>query len=291
MNLAIVTDSTAYLPTEEVARLGIHVVPLHVVIDGEELVEGVEATPGQVAAALRAHRRVSTSRPTPSAFLEAYEAAAEAGADEVVSVHISADMSGTVDSAMLAARQAPVPVHVVDSRSMGMAMGYAVLAAAEAAAAGQGAEAVAATALSRAQSTNVWFCVDTLEHLRRGGRIGTASALLGSALAIKPLLALEDGHIALAEKVRTSARALSRMEDLAVGAAEQAGGAGCVDLAVHHIDAASRSQELADRLHERLPGAATPLVVELGAVVGAHVGPGTLGVVVSPRPARADGRG
>ena len=291
MNVAIVTDSTAYLPEDSVTRLGVQVVPLHVVIDGEELVEGVEATPGQVAAALRAHRRVSTSRPTPSAFLEAYEAAAEAGADEVVSVHISADMSGTVDSARLAARQAPLPVHVVDSRSMGMAMGYAVVSAAEAAAAGQGAKAVAAVALSRAEAAKVWFCVDTLEHLRRGGRIGTASALLGSALAIKPLLALEDGHIALAEKVRTSARALARLEDLAAGAAEAAGGAGCVDLTVHHIDAAARAGELADRLHARMPDAATPLVVELGAVVGAHVGPGTLGVVVSPRPAGADRRG
>lgn len=281
MNVAIVTDSTAYLPEEAVAKHGITVVPLHVVIDGRELVEGVEASPGEVAAALRGHRRVSTSRPTPSAFLEAYEAAAEAGADEVVSVHISADMSGTVDSAMLAARQAPVPVHVVDSRSMGMAMGYAVLSAAEAAARGEGGKAVAALARSRAEATKVWFCVATLEHLRRGGRIGAASALLGSALAIKPLLALEEGHIELVEKVRTSARALSRMEDLAVGFA---GSAGCVDLAVHHIDAADRARELAVRLQERLPGSAEPVVVELGAVVGAHVGPGTLGVVVAPRP-------
>ena len=291
MKVAIVTDSTAYLPADAVARHGIRVVPLHVVIDGEELVEGVEATPGQVAAALRAHRRVSTSRPTPSAFLEAYEAAAEAGADEVVSVHISADMSGTVDSARLASRQAPLPVHVVDSRSMGMAMGYAVVSAAEAAAAGEGSKAVAATALSRSEAASVWFYVDTLEHLRRGGRIGTASALLGSALAIKPLLALADGHITLAEKVRTSTRALARLGDLAVGAAEAAGGAGCVDLTVHHIDAAGRAEELAGRLHERMPDAGSPLVVELGAVVGAHVGPGTLGVVVSPRPAAAARRG
>ncbi|GAA1243044.1 DegV family protein [Oryzihumus leptocrescens] len=288
MNVAIVTDSTAYLPAEVVARHGIRVVPLHVVLDGTERDEGVDVDPGQVAAALRAHRRVSTSRPTPSAFLEAYEAAAEAGADEVVSVHISADMSGTVDSAVLAARHAPVPVEVVDSRSMGMAMGYAVLAAAEAAERGEGARAVAGIARSRARATKVWFCVDTLEHLHRGGRIGKASALLGSALAIKPLLTLEDGHIELAEKVRTSARAVARMEDLAVGAAEAAGGDACVELAVHHIDAPARATELAGRLHERLPGAPEPMLVELGPVVGAHVGPGTLAVVVAPRPGRGD---
>ena len=288
MNVAIVTDSTAYLPAEVVARHGIRVVPLHVVLDGTELDEGVDVDPGQVAAALRAHRRVSTSRPTPSAFHEAYEAAAEAGADEIVSVHISADMSGTVDSAMLAARHAPVPVEVVDSRSMGMAMGYAVLAAAEAAERGEGARSVAGIARSRARATKVWFCVDTLEHLHRGGRIGKASALLGSALAIKPLLTLEDGHIELAEKVRTSARAVARMEDLAVGAAEAAGGDACVELAVHHIDAPDRAGELAARLHERLPGAPEPMLVELGPVVGAHVGPGTLAVVVAPRPGRRD---
>ena len=288
MNVAIVTDSTAYLPAEVVARHGIRVVPLHVVLDGTELDEGVDVDPGQVAAALRAHRRVSTSRPTPSAFLEAYEAAAEAGADEIVSVHISADMSGTVDSAMLAARHAPVPVEVVDSRSMGMAMGYAVLAAAEAAERGEGARAVAGIARSRARATKVWFCVDTLEHLHRGGRIGKASALLGSALAIKPLLTLEDGHIELAEKVRTSARAVARMEDLAVGAAEAAGGDACVELAVHHIDAPDRANELAARLHERLAGTPEPMLVELGPVVGAHVGPGTLAVVVAPRPGRRD---
>lgn len=288
MNVAIVTDSTAYLPAEVVARHGIRVVPLHVVMDGTELDEGVDVDPGQVAAALRAHRRVSTSRPTPSAFLEAYEAAAAAGAEAIVSVHISADMSGTYDSAMLAARHAPVPVEVVDSRSMGMAMGYAVLAAAEAAERGEDARSVAGVARSRARATKVWFCVDTLEHLHRGGRIGKASALLGSALAIKPLLTLEDGHIELAEKVRTSARAVARMEDLALGAAEAAGGDACVELAVHHIDAPDRATELAGRLHERLPGAPEPMLVELGPVVGAHVGPGTLAVVVAPRPGRGD---
>ena len=165
---------------------------------------------------------------------------------------------------------------------------YAVLAAAEAAERGEDARSVAGVARSRARATKVWFCVDTLEHLHRGGRIGKASALLGSALAIKPLLTLEDGHIELAEKVRTSARAVARMEDLALGAAEAAGGDACVELAVHHIDAPDRATELAGRLHERLPGAPEPMLVELGPVVGAHVGPGTLAVVVAPRPGRGD---
>ena len=184
---------------------------------------------------------------------------------------------------MLAASQSPIPVEVVDSRSLGMAMGYAVLSAAKAAQQGKDVKTVAAIASSRAEAATVIFYVDTLEHLRRGGRIGAASALLGSALAIKPLLALSDGHIKTIEKVRTSARALSRLEELALRAVGAADGPG-VDVAVHHLDSPVRAAELADRLRTRLPPTATVVLVELGAVVGAHVGPGTIAVAISPRP-------
>jgi len=287
VSVAIVTDSTAYLPVDLVMRQGIRVVPLHVVLGGRQFREGVDVTTADVAAALRRFTPVSTSRPSPQAFLDAYEAAAADGADAVVSVHISADMSGTVESATLAASQSPIPVEVVDSRSMGMAMGYAVLSAATAAERGYDAKAVAAMARSRALAATVIFYVDTLEYLRRGGRIGTASALLGSALAIKPLLALSDGNIAAVEKVRTSVRALSRLEELALrasGAASGASGASGVDIAVHHLDSQLRAQDLVDRLLTKVAPATTVVLVELGAVVGAHVGPGTIAVAVSPRP-------
>ena len=282
MSVALVTDSTAYLPVELVERQGIRVVPLHVILGGKQFSEGVDVTTAQVAAALRKFTPVSTSRPSPQAFLDVYEAAAAEGADAVVSVHISADMSGTVESAALAASQSPIPVEVVDSRSMGMAMGYAVLSAAAAAGQGQEAKAVAAVARSRAGAATVIFYVDTLEYLRRGGRIGVASALLGSALAIKPLLALSDGHIAAIEKVRTSARALSRLEELALKAAGAAGEPG-VDIAVHHLDSLARASDLVERLHSRVAPTSSVVLVELGAVVGAHVGPGTIAVAVSPR--------
>lgn len=284
MSVAIVTDTTAYLPSSVVAERGLRVVPLHVVIAGREFSEGVDVTTAEVAAALRAFRPVSTSRPAPSAFLQAYEDAAAAGASAVVSIHLSADMSSTVESARLAAQQAPIPVTVVDSRSLGMAMGYAVLAAADAAAAGEDAQSIAALALSRCEASTVVFYVDTLEHLRRGGRIGAASAFLGSALAIKPILSLRDGHISALEKVRTSARALSRLEELAVEAALKAD-AGCdgVDIAVQHLDSLTRAEGLAERLRERAASAHEVRIVELGAVVGAHVGPGTIAVAVSPR--------
>lgn len=283
MSVAIVTDSTASLPADLVNSHGIQVVPLHVVLGGQELSEGIDITAAELAAALRKLSAVSTSRPSPQAFLEAYEAASAGGATAVVSVHLSADMSGTVGSASLAALQSPIPVEVVDSRSVGMAMGYAVLSAASAARRGMDAKAVAAVARSRAHAATVIFYVDTLEHLRRGGRIGAASALLGSALHIKPLLALSDGHIKPIEKVRTSARALSRLEELALRAAEAAEDGG-VDIAVHHCDSQTRAGDLVDRLRARLPSSASVMLVELGAVVGAHVGPGTIAVAVCPRP-------
>ncbi|MHB8273780.1 MAG: DegV family protein [Dermatophilaceae bacterium] len=283
MNVTIVTDSTAYLPLGLVASHSIRVVPLHVVVGGKQFSEGVDITTAEVAAALRKFTPVSTSRPSPQQFLEVYEAAAASGADAVVSVHISSDMSGTAESAALAAGLSPITVEVVDSRSIGMAMGYAVLSAAEAARQGRDAKTVAAIASSRARAATIIFYVDTLEHLRRGGRIGAASALLGSALAIKPLLALADGRIRPIEKVRTAARALSRLEELALRAAAAAGKAG-VDIAVHHLDSPTRASDLVDRLRTKLPATATVALVELGAVVGAHVGPGTIAVAVSPRP-------
>ena len=130
MSTALVTDSTAYLPADLLEGLDVRVVALHVVVGGREHSEGVDVDARQVASALRSFTPVSTSRPAPAAFLEAYEAAAGAGADAVVSVHISGDMSSTIGGAELAAAESPVPVTVVDSRAMGMAMGYAVLAGA-----------------------------------------------------------------------------------------------------------------------------------------------------------------
>ncbi|MGL5863921.1 MAG: DegV family protein, partial [Phycicoccus sp.] len=219
MPTVLVTDSTAYLPGDVADRFGVRVVPLHVVIGGREHREGVDIEAGGVAEALRGFMPVSTSRPAPAAFLQAYEASAAAGADAVVSVHLSRAMSSTIGGAELAAPRSPIPVTVVDSRSLGMAMGHAVLAGARAAADGAGAGDVARLVEATCASSTVVFYVDTLEYLRRGGRIGTAGALLGSALAIKPILGLRDGQIVPLEKVRTSSRAIARLEELAADAA------------------------------------------------------------------------
>ncbi|WP_031076087.1 DegV family protein [Streptomyces sp. NRRL WC-3742] len=277
-DLALVTDSTAYLPQEALDRYGISVVPLSVSVGDTVLSEGVEISPKDVAEALRARQRVTTSMPNPEAFAAAYRAAAEAGATGIVSVHISGELSGTVEAARLAAAEAPVPVRVVDSRMVGMALGYGVLAAAEAIGAGQGLEAAAEAAGRRAAVTSGFFYVDTLEHLRRGGRIGAAQALLGSALAVKPLLHLDGGRIEPLEKVRTASRAIARLEEIAV----ERSGEGAVDITVHHLAAEDRAEPLAQRLRARVPGLRELYVGEVGAVIGAHVGPGLLAVVVAP---------
>jgi DegV family protein with EDD domain len=284
MPVALVTDSTASLPASVVDARRIIVVPLQVVIGARCYDEGVEggATPATVAEALREWRPVSTSRPTPAAMLAAYAKAAAGGADEIVSIHLSGEMSGTYESAQLAAREAPVKVTPVDSRQLGMATGFAVLAAADVLEAGGSAVEAVAAARRRAEATTSLFYVDTLEYLRRGGRIGAAAALLGSALSVKPLLQLDDGRIGTLEKVRTSARALSRLEELAVESA----GSQAVDIAVAHLASPDRADVLASTLRTRLAGNLGDRAVEVGevgAVIGAHVGPGMVAVVVAPR--------
>ncbi|MFF9123324.1 DegV family protein [Streptomyces sp. NPDC014889] len=278
-HVAIVTDSTAYLPPWTMERHGITAVPLTVVLGDQALEEGTEISTRSLAQALQKRRFVTTSRPSPQQFAETYRRVAESGASGIVSLHLSAELSGTYDAAVLAAREAPVPVRVVDTGMVAMALGFCALAAAETAEAGGTADEAVAAAEKRAGGTSAFFYVDTLDYLRRGGRIGAAQALLGSALAVKPLLQLQDGRIELLEKVRTASKAIARLEEIV---AERAGGAD-VDVAVHHLAAHERASALADRLRTRVSGLADLHVSEVGAVIGAHTGPGLLGVVVSPR--------
>jgi DegV family protein with EDD domain len=281
MSVAVVTDSSGVVPPELLAGRDLTVVPLHVRIGSRSGPEGTEITPADVAAAMRGRRvDVSTSRPSPAEFAVAYRRALDAGASGVVSVHLSRRLSGTYDSAVLAAREFPAgTVRVVDSRSAAMGLGFAVLAAATEAAAGGDVEAVRIAAEASATRATTLFYVDTLEHLRRGGRIGAAAALIGTALAVKPILEMVDGVVVVKEKVRTAGRALSRLEALATEAA----GDGPVDVAIHHLDAADRAEDLRAHLAETLAGRGRLVVSELGAAVGAHVGPGVVGVVVVPR--------
>jgi DegV family protein with EDD domain len=305
------------LAPDRAAAAGITIVPLQVVVGTESYTEGTPEARNALMDALRRRLPATTSRPSPEQFAAHYRALAEAGATGIVSVHISGELSATHESAVLAASSAPIPVEVVDSRSVGMGLGYAALAAAEVAAQGESAAACAAAAAKRATMTSAFFYVDTLEYLRRGGRIGSAKAFLGSALAVKPLLHLVDGRVEPLEKVRTAARAIARLEQVALERAGQ----DAVDVAVHHLGSVPRAELLAERLRAQLPGlfpaapntsptspaadsapASTaaqlgglaPLpehlrsggditVSEVGAVLGAHAGPGLLAVIVSPR--------
>jgi DegV family protein with EDD domain len=278
--VAVVTDSTAYLPDDVVEERRIRVVPLEVRLGDRVRREGIDIDSAELQSALADRNLdVQTSRPTPAEFVACYRRALDAGASGVVSVHLSRELSGTWEAARMAAAEVGADrVRVVDSRAAGMGLGYAVLAAADAADANADGAAVEAAAADVASRCRMFFSVDTLDRLRRGGRIGAAAALFGTALAVKPLLHVAHGRIVPLEKVRTTARAAQRLVELAVKAA----GDGPVDLAVHHLGAAARADEVAHRLREQLD-VARLLVSEVGAVIGAHVGTGLLGVVVVPK--------
>lgn len=279
--IALVTDSTAYLPAEVVTDAGIHVVPMKVVVSG--VAHDEDQVPAErITEALRSWEIVTTAGPNPDRLVQLYRTLAREGAEEIVSVHISSQMSGTVASARIAAAASPVPVHVIDSETVGMALGFTALAGSRALARGADVDAVLSVVRETASRSRQWFYVDTLEHLRRGGRINVGQALIGQALSVKPLLTVAQGRVEPAERVRTSVRALARMEDLAVEAAQSMGDA--VDVAVHHLDSEDRAGLLAARMSDRLGDrcAAAPVVTQIGAAVGAHVGPGMVAVVVAP---------
>lgn len=270
----VVTDSTASLPSDGSPRL--HSVPLHVVVDDESSLEGVDITADDVAAHLAAGRRVTTSQPSPRAFADAYAAAVDAGARAVVSVHLSGELSGTVHAAAIAAADAPVPVRVVDSRTVAMGLGFAAMAAAEVALEGADVDTVARRALAVADTSRAVFLVDSLDHLRRGGRLSAASAALGTVLGVRPLLAVRDGRIEVVQKVRTKAAAVERLTTVAV---ESAGRRHAPVLAVHHVGDDDGARRLASELTARTGLGVT--VTPVSAVLGAHVGPGVLAVVVA----------
>jgi DegV family protein with EDD domain len=282
--IAIVTDSTASLAPETVAEHAIAVVPVQVII-GATSYDDDAATPAMVADALEHWTPVSTSRPNPSTLVEAYEKAVAEGATEILSLHISSDLSGTCDSARIAAKEMKaqgVKVTVVDSRQTAFALGYAVLAAAHVVENGGSVRKAVNAARARAEASASYFYVDTLEYLRRGGRVTTVAALLGGALSVKPLLRLAEGRIDSFEKVRTAGKALARLEDLAATHATATLEGVPVTVTVGHLASPDRARALAEKLSARLDVVGEIEIAELGAVLGAHVGPGMVAVAVAP---------
>lgn len=275
----VVTDSTACLPDAgaDVGDPGAPVVvPLRVLAGDDDLREGVDIAPTEVARRIAAGERLTTSQPSPEDFAQVFRDLAAAGARSVVTVHLSGDLSGTVQAAQHAGQRAMVPVRTVDSRTVAMALGFAAREAARCAAAGFDAEHVAARAVEVAASSETLFLVDSLDHLRRGGRLSGPAAAIGTALGVRPLLGMRDGHIVLVQRLRTRKVATDRLVELAARRAQTCRRAG---VAVHHLGAAERAGEVAEALHSRL--GVEPIVTPVSAVLGAHAGPGALAVVVA----------
>lgn len=284
---AVVTDSAAALPAEWLAGLAgdgvLSVVPMPVMVGSEIYGEGEDDILDTIAVALAAGTAVKTSRPSPGQFEQAYRAAERRGFEAVVSVHISSGLSGTADAARLGAAKVGIPVEVVDSQTVGMAQGMAVQAAVSAALVGADAATVAAAARAQAAQTRVYFYVPSLEQLRRGGRIGAAASLLGTMLAIKPLLAVDGGRIVPLEKVRSAAKAVARLEEIVAAEAAPLPGQS-VRLAVHHFGNSAEAEGLAARLAAALPDCPPAQISSLPAVLAAHAGLGVLAVIVGKHP-------
>ncbi|OAE01900.1 DegV family protein [Arthrobacter sp. OY3WO11] len=285
---AVVTDSAAALPADWTAGLSgdgrLTVIPMPVMVGEEIYGEGEDDISETIALALASGTSVKTSRPSPGQFEQAYRSAQQRGFEAVVSVHISGELSGTADAARLAAARVGIPVEVVDSRTVGMAQGMAVQAGVRAAAEGGDAATVAAAAAEQAAQTKVYFYVPSLEQLRRGGRIGPAASLLGTMLAIKPILAVDGGKIVPLEKVRSAAKAVARLEEI-VATDAGARPARAVRLAVHHFGNPEEAQSLAERLARALPQCPPAQASSLPAVLAAHAGLGVLAVIVGEEPA------
>ena len=276
MTVAVVTDSTADLPTQLTKSRSITVVPLTLNFEGRSLLDGVDIRPSEFYRKLpNATTHPTTSQPSAGQFAEQY-AHLLTDHDEVVSIHISEKLSGTYASAVQGAEMTdPQRVHVVDSQLVSMSLGLVTLAASAMVAQGERAEAVAQRVTAMREHVQTYFSVATLEFLRRGGRIGRASALLGSVLQVKPVLCIRDGLVTPLERVRTFDRALSRVIELAREVDRGKGLCVCVG----HADAEADAERVARGLEDI---AETLTIQPLGPVVGAHAGPGVVGVGVYP---------
>jgi fatty acid kinase fatty acid binding subunit len=277
--VAVVTDSTANLPAEQIERTGIRIVPLYIVFGGDRTVPETEITdyPAFFDELRGAESLPTTSQPSVGDFVSVYEPLLARRA-EVVSIHISGGLSGTPEAARQAAEvlerdgKGGERIRVIDSTTVAGGLGLVVLAAARAAARGADGQEVARQTAEARKELKMWFGVDTLEFLKRGGRIGAASAWIGSTMKIKPILTVE-GEMAPVERVRTSARMFERMVDYARQRHESGADAWCVQ----HINAPDEGARLVEACREVF-GCEPTLVGEIGPVLSAHVGPGLLGV-------------
>ena len=275
---AVVCDTTCYLPSDLVAARGIELISLYVSIDGDQKPEAEISDYHAFYEQLRASQgAATTSQPSVGDFVEVYEPLLDAGR-EIASIHISSGISGTFEAAgqarerLIAEDKGGERIHLYDSRSACGGMGLCALAGAAAAAGGADGESAVARATQAREELRMWFAIDTLEYLRRGGRIGGARAWIGSALRIKPILTLED-EITPIERVRTRARSIERLREYARERHES----GADAWVVQYIQDREAADTLADDCRE-IFGCEPAFISEVGPVIGAHAGPGLLGV-------------
>jgi DegV family protein with EDD domain len=281
--LRIFTDSTADIPLSYRQELGIGVVPLKVHIDGNSYLDGETLLAEEFYKILpEASQLPSTSQPSPHEFCEAYREAAKNGAKQILSIHISSRMSGTVQSARLAKEMVAeegIDVTVLDSRTVCLPLGMIVIAAARAAKKGKSLEECVALVEKYREHQHLFFLVDTLEYLQKGGRIGKASALVGSLLNIKPVMSINpDGEVYAVEKVRGKKKAFRRIVDL-MGQAVKPGSA--VRLGIMHADNLEEVEKDAKHLLD-MYDVKEKVLTTVGPVVGTHAGPKVLGYVIYP---------
>jgi DegV family protein with EDD domain len=274
--VAIVTDSTSDIPPLLARARGVVIVPLTLNFEGRSMLDGVDIRPSEFYRKLpNATTHPTTSQPSAGQFAKTYSALLEDHA-EIVSIHISEKLSGTYASAVQGAEMTDSSrVKVIDSELVSMSLGLVTLAAAQLADQGADAAAVADKVTSMRDAVQTYFSVATLEFLRRGGRIGRASALVGSVLQVKPVLCIRDGLVTPLERVRTFDRALNRIVELA---REVDRGSGITAI-VGHADSEAGAERVARELE---PIAETLLIHPLGPVVGAHAGPGVVGLGCYP---------
>jgi DegV family protein with EDD domain len=271
-----VTDSSAYLPEEETRGLDIHVIPLWMFWDDDRIRDGVDLTPKQFYTRLRNSDTIPTSsQPSAGEFITFFKQLSQ-DYDAIAAVLVSSQLSGTVASALAAMKELPeIPIKLVDTLGVSMSLGFCVLAAAKAAAAGQSLEQVCAAAEDMSKRVHFLFAVDTLEFLHKGGRIGGAKALFGTALSIKPLLHFQEGRIEPLMQVRTKKKAIATMLDVAE---ERLAGKSMVEAAVLDVDVPEEGDRVGEMVKARFPG--TRIIrTPVSPVVGTHAGPGTIGFV------------
>jgi DegV family protein with EDD domain len=277
MTVRIVTDSTSDIPQEKAQALGITIVPLTVFFGEEAYLDGIELANAGFYEKLQTSKvSPRTSQPPPAAFQEAYKQLINEGADAILSVHVSAKLSGTYQSACTGRDTLPddvkkIPIDVIDSEAVSLAMGVAIMHAAEEAQQGASFEEIKAHLLDELSRTRILFVLDTLEYLKRGGRVGGARALLGNLLSVKPVLSIKNGVVVAVEQPRTRSKAYGRIAQMLreMEKPEQ--------FTIVESDS-EVGQQLAQAVKQTFPELGAIPTYKLGAVVGTYAGPGTAGI-------------